>query len=316
MDGSEVVSSLQSFKPKHESVNVNELKGTLQDVEATFQKDTAARRAMRSKLERSASSVRRERSELQNMIDFRVQQAAIEEEKKYLDLNRRVDAMVKSQEKQEEQEVKYDDEEKVVYEGGDDELLFDKEESEEESKPAPSITVLSDDEDVPPQPSVKVVPAVEKATPVEKESELLVMNKEGKLEKAKPKKSVIDMFQRAKEKKREEEIKKKDEEKNKEIEEQNETEEEEEETEEQNNLVNNDENTYSPQEQPTAEDYERYKRMMRDEDHRKSNRLFDDEAEESGSDVNPDDDDDDDEKMAVLEGIDIIERPSESVCVL
>ena len=211
MDGSEVVSSLQSFKPKHESVNVNELKGTLQDVEATFQKDTAARRAMRSKLERSASSVRRERSELQNMIDFRVQQAAIEEEKKYLDLNRRVDAMVKSQEKQEEQEVKYDDEEKVVYEGGDDELLFDKEESEEESKPAPSITVLSDDEDVPPQPSVKVVPAVEKATPVEKESELLVMNKEGKLEKAKPKKSVIDMFQRAKEKKREEEIKKKDE---------------------------------------------------------------------------------------------------------
>lgn len=322
MDGSEVVSSLQSFKPKHESVNVNELKGTLQDVEATFQKDTAARRAMRSKLERSASSVRRERSELQNMIDFRVQQAAIEEEKKYLDLNRRVDAMVKSQEKQEEQEVKYDDEEKVVYEGGDDELLFDKEESEEESKPAPSITVLSDDEDVPPQPSVKVVPAVEKATPVEKESELLVMNKEGKLEKAKPKKSVIDMFQRAKEKKREEEIKKKDEEKkkeeekNKEIEEQNETEEEEEETEEQNNLVNNDENTYSPQEQPTAEDYERYKRMMRDEDHRKSNRLFDDEAEESGSDVNPDDDDDDDEKMAVPEGIDIIERPSESVCVL
>ena len=322
MDGSEVVSSLQSFKPKHESVNVNELKGTLQDVEATFQKDTAARRAMRSKLERSASSVRRERSELQNMIDFRVQQAAIEEEQKYLDLNRRVDAMVKSQEKQEEQEVKYDDEEKVVYEGGDDELLFDKEESEEESKPAPSITVLSDDEDVPPQPSVKVVPAVEKATPVEKESELLVMNKEGKLEKAKPKKSVIDMFQRAKEKKREEEIKKKDEEKkkeeekNKEIEEQNETEEEEEETEEQNNLVNNDENTYSPQEQPTAEDYERYKRMMRDEDHRKSNRLFDDEAEESGSDVNPDDDDDDDEKMAVPEGIDIIERPSESVCVL
>lgn len=316
MDGSEVVSSLQSFKPKHESVNVNELKGTLQDVEATFQKDTAARRAMRSKLERSASSVRRERSELQNMIDFRVQQAAIEEEKKYLDLNRRVDAMVKSQEKQEEQEVKYDDEEKVVYEGGDDELLFDKEESEEESKPAPSITVLSDDEDVPPQPSVKVAPAVEKATPVEKESELLVMNKEGKLEKAKPKKSVIDMFQRAKEKKREEEIKKKDEEKNKEIEEQNETEEEEEETEEQNNLVNNDENTYSPQEQPTAEDYERYKRMMRDEDHRKSNRLFDDEAEESGSDVNPDDDDDDDEKMAVPEGIDIIERPSESVCVL
>ena len=322
MDGSEVVSSLQSFKPKHESVNVNELKGTLQDVEATFQKDTAARRAMRSKLERSASSVRRERSELQNMIDFRVQQAAIEEEKKYLDLNRRVDAMVKSQEKQEEQEVKYDDEEKVVYEGGDDELLFDKEESEEESKPAPSITVLSDDEDVPPQPSVKVVPAVEKATPVEKESELLVMNKEGKLEKAKPKKSVIDMFQRAKEKKREEEIKKKDEEKkkedekNKDIEEQNETEEEEEETEEQNNLVNNDENTYSPQEQPTAEDYERYKRMMRDEDHRKSNRLFDDEAEESGSDVNPDDDDDDDEKMAVPEGIDIIERPSESVCVL
>lgn len=316
MDGSEVVSSLQSFKPKHESVNVNELKGTLQDVEATFQKDTAARRAMRSKLERSASSVRRERSELQNMIDFRVQQAAIEEEKKYLDLNRRVDAMVKSQEKQEEQEVKYDDEEKVVYEGGDDELLFDKEESEEESKPAPSITVLSDDEDVPPQPSVKVVPAVEKATPVEKESELLVMNKEGKLEKAKPKKSVIDMFQRAKEKKREEEIKKKEEEKNKEIEEQNETEEEEAETEEQNNLVNNDENTYSPQEQPTAEDYERYKRMMRDEDHRKSNRLFDDEAEESGSDVNPDDDDDDDEKMAVPEGIDIIERPSESVCVL
>lgn len=316
MDGSEVVSSLQSFKPKHESVNVNELKGTLQDVEATFQKDTAARRAMRSKLERSASSVRRERSELQNMIDFRVQQAAIEEEKKYLDLNRRVDAMVKSQEKQEEQEVKYDDEEKVVYEGGDDELLFDKEESEEESKPAPSITVLSDDEDVPPQPSVKVVPAVEKATLAEKESELLVMNKEGKLEKAKPKKSVIDMFQRAKEKKREEEIKKKEEEKNKEIEEQNETEEEEEETEEQNNLVNNDENTYSPQEQPTAEDYERYKRMMRDEDHRKSNRLFDDEAEESGSDVNPDDDDDDDEKMAVPEGIDIIERPSESVCVL
>ena len=314
MDGSEVVSSLQSFKPKHESVNVNELKGTLQDVEATFQKDTAARRAMRSKLERSASSVRRERSELQNMIDFRVQQAAIEEEKKYLDLNRRVDAMVKSQEKQEEQEVKYDDEEKVVYEGGDDELLFDKEESEEESKPAPSITVLSDDEDVPPQPSVKVAPAVEKKmTPVEKESELLVMNKEGKLEKAKPKKSVIDMFQRAKEKKREEEIKKKEEEKNKEIEEQNETEEEEEETEEQNNLVNNDENTYSPQEQPTAEDYERYKRMMRDEDHRKSNRLFDDEAEESGSDVNPDDDDDDDEKMAVPEGIDIIERPSESV---
>lgn len=328
MDGSEVVSSLQSFKPKHESVNVNELKGTLQDVEATFQKDTAARRAMRSKLERSASSVRRERSELQNMIDFRVQQAAIEEEKKYLDLNRRVDAMVKSQEKQEEQEVKYDDEEKVVYDGGDDELLFDKEESEEESKPAPSITVLSDDEDVPPQPSVKVVPAVEKkmtpvekkVTPVvEKESELLVMNKEGKLEKAKPKKSVLDMFQRAKEKKREEEIKKreeeekKEEEKNKEIEEQNETEEEEEETEEQNNLVNNDENTYSPQEQPTAEDYERYKRMMRDEDHRKSNRLFDDEAEESGSDVNPDDDDDDDEKMAVPEGIDIIERPSESV---
>ena len=313
MDGSEVVSSLQSFKPKHESVNVNELKGTLQDVEATFQKDTAARRAMRSKLERSASSVRRERSELQNMIDFRVQQAAIEEEKKYLDLNRRVDAMVKSQEKQEEQEVKYDDEEKVVYEGGDDELLFDKEESEEESKPAPSIAVLSDDEDVPPQPSVKVVPAVEKATLAEKESELLVMNKEGKLEKAKPKKSVIDMFQRAKEKKREEEIKKKEEEKNKEIEEQNETEEEEEETEEQNNLVNNDENTYSPQEQPTAEDYERYKRMMRDEDHRKSNRLFDDEAEESGSDVNPDDDDDDDEKMAVPEGIDIIERPSESV---
>ena len=56
--------------------------------------------------------------------------------------------------------------------------------------------------------------------------------------------------------------------------------------------------------------------MMRDEDHRKSNRLFDDEAEESGSDVNPDDDDDDDEKMAVPEGIDIIERPSESVCVL
>lgn len=328
MDGSEVVSSLQSFKPKHESVNVNELKGTLQDVEATFQKDTAARRAMRSKLERSASSVRRERSELQNMIDFRVQQAAIEEEKKYLDLNRRVDAMVKSQEKQEEQEVKYDDEEKVVYDGGDDELLFDKEESEEESKPAPSITVLSDDEDVPPQPSVKVASAVEKAVPVvekkvtpvvEKESELLVMNKEGKLEKAKPKKSVIDMFQRAKEKKREEEIKKreeeekKEEEKNKEIEEQNETEEEEEETEEQNNLVNNDENTYAPQEQPTAEDYERYKRMMRDEDHRKSNRLFDDEAEESGSDVNPDDDDDDDEKMAVPEGIDIIERPSKSV---
>lgn len=292
---------------------MNELKGTLQDVEETFQKDTAARRAMRSKLERSASSVRRERSELQNMIDFRVQQAAIEEEKKYLDLNRRVDAMVKSQEKQEKQEVKYDDEEKVVYEGGDDELLFDKEESEAESKPAPSITVLSDDEDVPPQPSMKAAPVVEKkVVPVEKESELLVMNKEGKLEKAKPKKSVIDMFQRAKEKKREEEMKREEEEKSEEQEEQKEIEEEQEETEEQNNLINNDENTYSPQEQPTAEDYERYKRMMRDEDHRKSNRLFDDEAEESGSDVNPDDDDDDDEKMAVPEGIDIIERPSES----
>ena len=73
---------------------------------------------------------------------------------------------------------------------------------------------------------------------------------------------------------------------------------------------NNDENTYSEQEQPTAEDYERYKRMMQDEKQDKSNRLFDDEAEESGSDVNPDDDEKEDEKMVVPEGIDIIERPS------
>ena len=50
--------------------------------------------------------------------------------------------------------------------------------------------------------------------------------------------------------------------------------------------------------------------MMRDEKQDKSNRLFDDEAEESGSDVNPDDEENDEEKMVVPEGIDIMERPS------
>ena len=98
MDGSEAVSSLKSFKPRHEGVTVNEMRATLQDVEAAYQRDTAAKRAMRSKLDRSASSVRRERNELQNMLDFKVQQAAIAEEKEALDLNRKVDEMMKKQE--------------------------------------------------------------------------------------------------------------------------------------------------------------------------------------------------------------------------
>ena len=40
------------------------------------------------------------------------------------------------------------------------------------------------------------------------------------------------------------------------------------------------------------------------------NRLVDDEAEESGSDVNSDDDENKDGEMVIPEGIDIVERPS------
>lgn len=43
MDGSEAVSSLKSFKPRHEGVTVNEMRATLQDVEAAYQRDTAAK---------------------------------------------------------------------------------------------------------------------------------------------------------------------------------------------------------------------------------------------------------------------------------
>ena len=134
MDGSEAVSSLKSFKPRHEGVTVNEMRATLQDVEAAYQRDTAAKRAMRSKLDRSASSVRRERNELQNMLDFKVQQAAIAEEKEALDLNRKVDEMMKKQEEVEEKEVKYDEEEKVLPEDGE-EVLFDEEEPVEPVEP-------------------------------------------------------------------------------------------------------------------------------------------------------------------------------------
>ena len=109
MDGSEAVSSLKSFKPRHEGVTVNEMRATLQDVETAYQRDTAAKRAMRSKLDRSASSVRRERNELQNMLDFKVQQAAIAEEKEALDLNRKVDEMMKKQEEVEEKEVEMEE---------------------------------------------------------------------------------------------------------------------------------------------------------------------------------------------------------------
>ena len=44
---------------------------------------------------------------------------------------------------------------------------------------------------------------------------------------------------------------------------------------------------------------------------RTKNRLIDDEAEESGSDINSDDDmEKGDDKIVIPEGIDIVERPS------
>ena len=49
------------------------------DIEKTYQKNTETSRAIRSKLERSASSVRKAREELCNEMQFNVQKVAIDE---------------------------------------------------------------------------------------------------------------------------------------------------------------------------------------------------------------------------------------------
>ena len=176
------------------------------------------------------------------------------------------------------QDVDFDDEE-VVNEEADNE----EEEEEEVVKTKPkSITMLSDDEEMSNEKSINERKEKEQQLPAQ-QSELLVM-KNGKLVKEKPKMNVIDMFKKIREtKKASQESKSVQAEnttttnsilpRNKEVEEVDSSDSSDssnssdnsdlfDNSEKQNNSNLVDENSYEGDIQPTAEDYERYKQMM------------------------------------------------------
>ena len=70
---------MNKFKPTLKDVRKFQRFANPDDIEKTYQKNTETSRAIRSKLERSASSVRKAREELCNEMQFNVQKVAIDE---------------------------------------------------------------------------------------------------------------------------------------------------------------------------------------------------------------------------------------------
>lgn len=182
-------------------------------------------------------------------------------EKKIAELNRQFQEMYeKKVEEEPVSEVTFDEEEHVEKE---EDLFDDEADDEEELKKRKhrSITLLSEDEEEGKESS--------SVKPAQKESsERLTLNKDGKLTKEKPKVSLMDMFKKAKERRKEEsssEIEPEEDEIDK-----GETPSENDKGEtlsenDKGSLENDkvvDENKYEEDRLPTAEDYERYKQMM------------------------------------------------------
>lgn len=142
-------------------------------------------------------------------------------------------------------------------------------------------------------------------------SDLLVLGSDGKLRKAKPAVSLVDLFKQAREKKiRSQSESQAKEETLFEKEEENEQEDEASIPEDEppsDESAPEDENDYT--EQPTAEDYARYKEMMKEPTH-VHNDLLDSEAEESGDDIPLEGEleEKEDGKIVIPNGIDIVER--------
>lgn len=70
---------MNNFKPSLKDIRTHQHYGDAEHIEATLKRSTEARKAIRSQLERSASSVRKAREELTNEMRFTVQKAAIDE---------------------------------------------------------------------------------------------------------------------------------------------------------------------------------------------------------------------------------------------
>ena len=139
-------------------------------------------------------------------------------------------------------------------------------------------------------------------------SELLVLGADGKLRKAKPAVSLIDLFKQATEKRAQNQTNSQPKEEtlfDKEDTSGDETHSDE--TPKEDESSPEDENEYT--EQPTAEDYARYREMMK-EPTLTHNDLLDSEAEESGDEIEFDGEmeEKEDGKIVVPNGIDIVER--------
>lgn len=269
----------------------------------------------------------------------------------------------KREEEEEENEETMNEEEEVVNEE-EEEGISEEEAKDEVKNKMTSLTRLSDDEEEPQEimdeESGEIAGGIpqnrsdeeinekprESATVSEKKpekqpqsepskpnsSELLVLGPDGKLRKSKPKVNLMDLFQRAKEKKsqtpsevqeiddnlfdKEEDYDKEtdhDKEKNTDKEEdtgkENDTDSIDGESVDSNhNSTPEDENDYNDH-QPTAEDYIRYKEMMKEARHEHFD-LLDSEAEESGDDISIDHELEEKENgtLVIPEGIDIMER--------
>ena len=70
---------MNNFKPTLKDIRKHQRFVDVDRIEATFKKNTQAAKAIRSQLERSASSLRKAREELSNEMRFTVQKSMIDE---------------------------------------------------------------------------------------------------------------------------------------------------------------------------------------------------------------------------------------------
>lgn len=73
------LSSMNTFKSSLKDIRKHQPIVNPKEIESTYRKSTEATKAIRTKLERSASSVRKAREDLCNEMRFSVQRAAIDE---------------------------------------------------------------------------------------------------------------------------------------------------------------------------------------------------------------------------------------------
>lgn len=70
---------MNNFKPTLKDIRKHQRFVNVETIEATYRKNTQATKAIRSQLERSASSLRKAREDLSNEMRFTVQKSVIDE---------------------------------------------------------------------------------------------------------------------------------------------------------------------------------------------------------------------------------------------